>query len=43
MYPNTSGARFDHAYYRDKHKRLFRLKGIAWVVPYLRGYASPRD
>jgi len=19
MYPNTPGARFDHAYYRDKH------------------------
>lgn len=22
MYPNTAGARFDHAYYRDKHMPL---------------------
>jgi uncharacterized protein (TIGR02118 family) len=22
MYPNTPGARFDHAYYRDKHMPL---------------------
>ncbi len=21
MYPNTPGARFDHAYYRDKHMK----------------------
>jgi hypothetical protein len=21
MYPNTPGARFDHAYYRDKHTK----------------------
>ena len=24
MYPNTAGARFDHAYYRDKHMPLVR-------------------
>jgi len=28
MYPNTPGARFDHAYYRDKHMPLLkRLMG----------------
>jgi uncharacterized protein (TIGR02118 family) len=26
MYPNTPGARFDHAYYRDKHMPL--VKGL---------------
>lgn len=26
MYPNTAGARFDHAYYRDKHMPL--VKGL---------------
>lgn len=30
MYPNTPGARFDHAYYRDKHMPLAkRLMGEA--------------
>ena len=30
MYPNTAGARFDHAYYRDKHMPLVkRLMGEA--------------
>ena len=30
MYPNTPGARFDHAYYRDKHMPLVkRLMGGA--------------
>ena len=30
MYPNTAGARFDHAYYRDKHMPLVkRLMGDA--------------
>ena len=30
MYPNTPGARFDHAYYRDKHMPLVkRLMGDA--------------
>ncbi|MBR0566847.1 EthD family reductase [Azoarcus sp. L1K30] len=24
MYPNTPGARFDHAYYRDKHMPLVK-------------------
>ena len=24
MYPNTPGARFDHAYYRDKHMPLLK-------------------
>lgn len=24
MYPNTPGARFDHAYYRDRHMVLLR-------------------
>ena len=24
MYPNTAGARFDHAYYRDKHMPLVK-------------------
>lgn len=24
MYPNQSGARFDHAYYRDKHMPMVR-------------------
>jgi uncharacterized protein (TIGR02118 family) len=26
MYPNTSGARFDHAYYRDTHMPLVKAK-----------------
>ena len=26
MYPNTSGARFDHAYYRDKHMPLVKRR-----------------
>ena len=26
MYPNTPGARFDHAYYRDKHMPLVAAK-----------------
>lgn len=30
MYPNTPGARFDHAYYRDKHMPMVkRLLGEA--------------
>ena len=26
MYPNTPGARFDHAYYRDTHMPLLKAK-----------------
>jgi uncharacterized protein (TIGR02118 family) len=26
MYPNTAGARFDHAYYRDKHMPLVQAR-----------------
>lgn len=26
MYPNTSGARFDHAYYRDKHMPMVKSR-----------------
>ena len=26
MYPNTSGARFDHAYYKDKHMPLVKAR-----------------
>ena len=26
MYPNTPGARFDHAYYRDKHMPLVQKR-----------------
>jgi uncharacterized protein (TIGR02118 family) len=26
MYPNTPGARFDHAYYRDKHMPLVQAR-----------------
>jgi len=26
MYPNTPGARFDHAYYRDKHMPLLKQR-----------------
>jgi uncharacterized protein (TIGR02118 family) len=26
MYPNTSGARFDHVYYRDKHMPLVKAR-----------------
>ncbi len=26
MYPNTPGARFDHAYYRDKHMPLVKSR-----------------
>ena len=26
MYPNTPGARFDHAYYRDKHMPMVKAK-----------------
>src|SRR4051812_5946205 len=26
MYPNTAGARFDHAYYRDKHMPLVKTR-----------------
>jgi uncharacterized protein (TIGR02118 family) len=26
MYPNTPGARFDHAYYRDKHMPLLKSR-----------------
>ena len=26
MYPNTEGARFDHAYYRDKHMPLLKAR-----------------
>ena len=26
MYPNTPGARFDHAYYRDKHMPLLKAR-----------------
>ena len=26
MYPNKEGARFDHAYYRDKHMPLVKAK-----------------
>jgi len=45
MYPNTPGARFDHAYYRDKHMPLVKArmgdtcktysvdKGLAGLAP----------
>jgi uncharacterized protein (TIGR02118 family) len=26
MYPNTAGARFDHAYYRDRHMPLVKAR-----------------
>ena len=26
MYPNTPGARFDHAYYRDRHMPLLKAR-----------------
>ena len=26
MYPNTRGARFDHAYYRDRHMPLVKAR-----------------
>ena len=26
MYPNTPGARFDHAYYRDKHMPMLKAR-----------------
>ncbi len=26
MYPNKEGARFDHAYYRDKHMPMVKAK-----------------
>lgn len=26
MYPNTPGARFDHAYYRDQHMPMFAAR-----------------
>jgi uncharacterized protein (TIGR02118 family) len=26
MYPNTAGARFDHAYYRDKHMPMLAAR-----------------
>lgn len=26
MYPNTPGARFDHAYYRDKHMPMVKAR-----------------
>ena len=26
MYPNTPGARFDHAYYKDKHMPLVKAR-----------------
>ena len=26
MYPNTPSARFDHAYYRDKHMPLIKAR-----------------
>ena len=26
MYPNTPGARFDHAYYRDKHMPMLQAR-----------------
>ena len=45
LYPNTEGARFDHAYYRDKHLPMVKSrlgdaclyysieKGLAGVAP----------
>ena len=45
MYPNTPGARFDHAYYRDKHMPMLKArmgdyckyytieKGLAGMTP----------
>ena len=50
MYPNTPGARFDHAYYRDSHLPLIKArmgaaclsytidKGLAGMAP---GEAEP--
>lgn len=34
MYPNTPGARFDHAYYRDKHMPLVAARMGAQLKSY---------
>jgi len=34
MYPNTPGARFDHAYYRDKHMPLLQARMGAHCLRY---------
>ena len=34
MYPNKEGARFDHAYYRDKHVPLVKAKMGAHAESY---------
>jgi uncharacterized protein (TIGR02118 family) len=34
MYPNTPGARFDHAYYRDKHMPLVKARLGAHLLRY---------
>jgi len=34
MYPNTPGARFDHAYYRDKHMPLVKERMGAGCLSY---------
>ena len=32
MYPNTEGARFDHAYYRDRHMPMLAARMSEGVV-----------
>ena len=34
MYPNKSGARFDHNYYRDKHMPLLKARMGAYCKYY---------
>ena len=34
MYPNSPGARFDHAYYRDKHMALLKARMGASCLHY---------
>ena len=34
LYPNTPGARFDHAYYRDKHMPMVQAKLGAACMAY---------
>ncbi len=34
MYPNTPGARFDHAYYRDQHMPLLQARMGAHCLRY---------
>jgi uncharacterized protein (TIGR02118 family) len=34
MYPNTPGAKFDHAYYRDSHMPMVKSKMGAYLKSY---------